>query len=201
MRIVAGEFRGRVLNAPAGRNTRPTTDRVREGLFSSLCSRMDLRGCNVLDAFAGSGALGLEALSRGASHVTFCERDARAFFVLKDNVESLGVQERCELIRTNVLTCAPAYSTSYSLDLIFLDPPYAMSPIEVGKFLKTLEGSETLPNNTLSKGAFAVYEHDKCADVQILADTLGETWQEITTKTYGKTGVTFLRFLSELDEQ
>ena len=98
MRIVAGEFKGRSIVAPKGRSTRPTSDRVREGLFSALTSRLgaDL-GCGaVLDAFAGSGALGLEALSRGASTATFVDKSTSAVRVIRANVETLGVSDRVD---------------------------------------------------------------------------------------------------------
>ena len=92
MRIVAGAFRGRSVQAPAGEGTRPTTDRVREALFSSLYSlRGGFEGAVVLDAFAGSGALGIEALSRGAAQAVFYENDAKAAAVLKRNLASLGL--------------------------------------------------------------------------------------------------------------
>src|SRR5664279_152383 len=92
MRIVAGQYRGRRLAAPKGDDTRPTTDRVREALFSSLHSHAgaNLGGGSALDAFAGSGALGFEALSRGIEHVTFLEREKAALSMLKANAETLG---------------------------------------------------------------------------------------------------------------
>ncbi|MCZ6599116.1 MAG: 16S rRNA (guanine(966)-N(2))-methyltransferase RsmD [Planctomycetota bacterium] len=125
MRIIGGEHRGRLIAAPPGRGTRPMLDRVREALFSTLTSRLggfeDLR---VLDLFSGSGSLGLEALSRGAAHARFVERDARAAALLKRNAETLGVEERATVVRADAL--APASWGEEAADVVFLDPPYAL---------------------------------------------------------------------------
>lgn len=121
MRIIAGEWRGRQIEAPPGDATRPTGDRVRETLFSMLASRLgsfeDLR---VADLFAGSGALGLEALSRGAASVAFVESDAGATAAIRRNAERLGAVERVRIIAGSAL----ALSRSEPFDLIFADPPY-----------------------------------------------------------------------------
>ena len=122
MRIIAGEWRGRTIEAPSGAGTRPTADRVRETLFSMLASRLgsfeDLR---VADLFAGSGALGLEALSRGAASVTFVESDAKAANVIRRNVRKLAAEERVRIVTTSAL----ALPRSEPFDLILADPPYA----------------------------------------------------------------------------
>lgn len=122
MRIIAGAWRGRPLEAPAGNATRPTSDRAREGLFSMLASRLgsfeDLR---VADLFAGTGALGLEALSRGAAHCTFVEKDRLALDILKRNVARLGAGEKAE-IRAQAVEHASSPVRPY--DLILMDPPY-----------------------------------------------------------------------------
>jgi 16S rRNA (guanine966-N2)-methyltransferase len=119
MRIIAGKWRGRTLEAPPGRATRPTADRVRETLFSMLASRLggfeDLR---VADLFAGSGALGLEALSRGAESATFVENDPAAAAVIRRNTEKLDLP--VELLSASAL----ALPRSEPFDLIFADPPY-----------------------------------------------------------------------------
>src|SRR5687768_3674487 len=97
MRIIAGAWRGRPLAAPPGQATRPTSDRAREGLFSMLQSRIgSFEGLRVADLFAGTGALGLEALSRGAGHCTFIEKDRAALDVLRRNIERLGAGDRAE---------------------------------------------------------------------------------------------------------
>ena len=122
MRIIAGTHRGRPLAAPPGRGTRPMLDRVREALFSTVHTR--LPGCTVLDLFAGSGSLGLEALSRGAAGATFVERDPKALKLLRRNVDTLGETERSQVRRGDALDSANWGSTAP--DLVFFDPPYPL---------------------------------------------------------------------------
>ena len=122
MRIIAGEWRGRKLVAPRGELTRPTADRTRETLFSMLASRLgDFKGLTVADLFAGSGALGLEALSRGAGHALFVEQDAEALRVIRSNVEALGARTRATVQAGSVMSLGPA---KLATDLVLLDPPY-----------------------------------------------------------------------------
>ena len=122
LRIIAGEWRGRKLLAPAGDTTRPTADRTRETLFSMLVSRLgSFEGLAVADLFAGSGALGLEALSRGAARCTFVEQDAAALKALKANVAALEAGTRADVRASSVLSLGPAKEP---LDLLLLDPPY-----------------------------------------------------------------------------
>ena len=122
MRIIAGEWRGRKLVAPAGAATRPTADRVRETLFSMLGSRLgsfeDLR---VADLYAGSGALGLEALSRGAAFACFVDQDPRAIAAIRANVAALGAGERTRILARS----AENLPAEQPVDLMFADPPYA----------------------------------------------------------------------------
>ena len=118
MRIVAGTLKGRRLFGPATDDVRPTSDRLRETLFNVLGP--SVQGSRVLDAFAGTGAVGLEAISRGATHVTFYERDPRAWKVTDANIARCGVAERCELVRADFLKSKGAANC----DLVFLDPPY-----------------------------------------------------------------------------
>lgn len=121
MRIIAGEWRGRLLQAPAGMTTRPTADRVRETLFSMLASRLGtLEGMSVADLFAGSGALGFEALSRGAASVTFVESDPAATRAIRANARALGAEPRVQLLGGSALRLPK----SGPFDLIFADPPY-----------------------------------------------------------------------------
>jgi 16S rRNA (guanine966-N2)-methyltransferase len=127
MRIVAGRFGGRRLQAPAGRATRPTSDRVREALFSTLGA---LDGAVVLDLFAGSGALGLEAVSRGAARADLVERDARAAAVARANAQALGLGpgEVAVLRMPARRALEDARRRGATYDLLFLDPPYADAP-------------------------------------------------------------------------
>lgn len=122
MRIIAGALRGRKLQAPPGIETRPTADRVRETLFSMLASRLgSFEGLRVADLYAGSGALGLEALSRGAAHASFVETDPKALAAIRANCDMLGVADRTRVIAGS----AAALPKSQAFDLIFADPPYA----------------------------------------------------------------------------
>ena len=121
MRVVAGELRGRRINAPLGKKTRPTTDKAREATFNALGSLGVVVGARVIDAFAGSGALGIEALSRGAEHCTFIERDREALEVLRENLETLGLVEKSTGVRGDVLTNIALVRNA---SLILADPPY-----------------------------------------------------------------------------
>ena len=122
MRIIAGEWRRRLLQAPPGEATRPTADRTRETLFAMLTSRLgSFEGLRVADLFAGSGALGLEALSRGAAQCLFAENDAAALRALRGNVANLRAQQACDVRAVSVMSLGPAKEP---LDLILLDPPY-----------------------------------------------------------------------------
>ncbi len=122
MRIIAGAWRGRPLKAPEGESTRPTSDRAREALFSMLTSRLgSFEGLRVLDLFSGTGALGLEALSRGAAHVTFVETDRAAVATLKANIATLGAGTRATVITQSAESLG---KSSLACDLLLLDPPY-----------------------------------------------------------------------------
>ena len=125
MRIIAGAWRGRTLQAPPGDSTRPTADRVRQALFDRLmhapwAGRALLDGARVLDAFAGTGALGLEALSRGAAHATFIERDPTALAVLRANVAACRAEVHCTVLPADALRPPPGAPCG----VLFLDPPY-----------------------------------------------------------------------------
>ena len=121
MRIISGHWRGRALIAPPGDATRPTADRVREALFSMLTSRLgSFEGLRVFDGYAGTGALGIDALSRGAAHGTFVERDGEAIKALRRNVEGMKLNATIIAAPMESLGLAPA-----PCDLIMLDPPYA----------------------------------------------------------------------------
>ncbi len=119
MRIIAGSLKGRRLVAPRGATVRPTSDSLRETLFNVIGPSLD--GARVLDAFAGTGALGLEAISRGASHVTFVERDARALAALAENIAKCGVTDACAIIRADFLRLR---RSAGHFELALLDPPY-----------------------------------------------------------------------------
>lgn len=120
MRVVAGELGGRRLVAPQGISTRPTTDRVREAIFNSLGSAGILEGALVVDLFAGSGAIGIEALSRGAEHCVFVERDRRALEALQENLDTLDLRARSKVLPSDARSAA----ASVDADIVFADPPY-----------------------------------------------------------------------------
>jgi 16S rRNA (guanine966-N2)-methyltransferase len=122
LRIIAGTWRGRKLQAPAGETTRPTADRTRETLFSMLTSRLgSFEALTVADLFAGSGALGLEALSRGAAKAVFVEQDPAAIRALRANIAALQAQAQCDVRAASVLALGPVPAP---LDVVMLDPPY-----------------------------------------------------------------------------
>lgn len=119
MRVIAGEFRSRRLKSVPGSETRPTPDRLREALFNVLAPRLD--GCTFVDAYAGTGAVGIEALSRGASRAIFLEKSRAALAVIRDNLAALDLTAKAEIAAGS----APLLLTRYSGDIIFLDPPYS----------------------------------------------------------------------------
>jgi len=150
LRVTGGAFGGRRLGVPGGLGVRPTADRVREALFSILGSRV--RGTRVLDLFAGSGALGLEALSRGAEHATFVDSDPRSVLVVRENLEALGVPG--EVRRAEALAYLRRAVLAPPFDLVLLDPPYRLAP-SLGADLSRL-----LPP-VLAAGALVVSESDR----------------------------------------
>ena len=125
MRIVAGKFRGKQLGSPENDSIRPTADRVRESVFNILASRLgpSFDGLRVLDLFAGTGALGLEALSRGAAHVIFVDTGAEARGLIRDHIEAFGAGGLTKLLRRDATALGDA-GTMGPVDLVFLDPPY-----------------------------------------------------------------------------
>ncbi len=126
MRVIAGAVKGRILQGVPGDSTRPISDRVKESLFSILDAQDALEGCRILDLFGGTGAVGIEALSRGAAHVTFCEKDRRALAVLRQNLTSTGLAERAEVIAGDAFSFLQRLgmaSAPAAFDLIYLAPP------------------------------------------------------------------------------
>lgn len=184
MRIIAGTWRGRTIDAPAGEHTRPTIDRVRESLMSALSSaRGGFEGAVVLDAFAGSGALGLEALSRGAAEAWLCERDRAALAVLRRNVEKLAGGSGSAVVRgVDVLASPPRPPRPF--DLVLLDPPYATDPAAVFGMVDRLADA-----GSLSPDALLTYEHAGSDDVVGAAEAAAAGWRARASKTYGRLAV------------
>ena len=168
MRVVAGEFKGRPLQAPKGVRTRPTADRVREAMFSILG---DVAGARVLDLYAGSGALGIEALSRGAASALFVEKDPRAVAAIRRNLEGLGAD--AEIRRRDVIGFLSAAEGRY--DLVLIDPPYDSAARIAGRL------TERLPA-VLAEGARVVTESDKRHPLELPLPLLRE-------RTYGDTRI------------
>lgn len=185
MRIVGGQFKGRAIVTPDGRNTRPTSDRAREAVFNVLMHAdwvPDLDGARVMDVFAGSGALGFEALSRGAAFCLFVETDDAARGAIRDNVESFGLFGNTRVHRRDAtqLGVRPG-SQAEAFDLVFLDPPYRKGLGE--RALDCL-----IKGNWLSENATIVFE--RAADED---DFATDVWEIINTKTYGAAQVLFLK--------
>jgi 16S rRNA (guanine966-N2)-methyltransferase len=184
MRIVGGQFKGRPIAAPAGRDTRPTSDRAREAVFNILAHAPwspGLENRRVLDLFAGSGALGLEAMSRGAAFALFVETDAAARGVIRDNIEALGLFGSTRIHRRNAtdLGLKPAGLGDH-FDLVFLDPPY-------GKGL----GEAALAQ----LGAGAWITNDALIVLEVGADETPAlpAFETLDTRDYGAAKVLFMR--------
>jgi len=189
MRIVAGEFKGRTIEAPQGEGTRPTIDRVREALFSSLYSlRGGFEGAVVLDAFAGSGALGLEALSRGAVRAVFFERDPQAAKVCERNMKTLGLDSRIALCVKRDVMKTPPVEQRPPFDLVFLDPPYAFEAKDVVRMVSELKKA-----GAIAPDAIIAYEHAHTTRIETAGAIESAGHECIVTKKYGKTSITIWR--------
>ncbi|GAA0538867.1 16S rRNA (guanine(966)-N(2))-methyltransferase RsmD [Paractinoplanes ferrugineus] len=152
-RIIAGAHGGRRLSAPPGSGTRPTSDRVREALFSALDSMIDLEGARFVDLYAGSGAVGLEALSRGSSQALLIESDARAARTIRDNIVTLRVGSAARLVTGKVAQVLAAPPDGGPYDVIFADPPYEVRNDEIIELQQDL-----LANDWLAKDAVLAIE-------------------------------------------
>ncbi len=155
-RVIAGEAGGRRLSVPGGRETRPTSDRAREGLFATISSIVgSLAGARVLDLYAGSGAVGLEALSRGAAHVLLVEAATRAGRVIRENIESLAlpgaevIVDRVERVLTRGPSAPDGPGVDARYDVVFADPPYALDGEEVSAMLTALADRDWLAPGAL----------------------------------------------------
>ncbi len=168
VRVVAGDLRGRRIESPVGDGTRPTTDKVREAVFNALGSLDVIDGARVLDLFAGTGAMGIEALSRGAAHCVFVESDRSALAVLRSNIETLGLRERSTVVAGDAHSLASHHCTA---DIVIADPPYGYST------WSRLLGAVSAP--------FVVLESDR-----EIGDVSG--WNTVRAKKYGRTHVSFL---------
>jgi len=183
MRIIAGKFKGKGLDAPKGLSTRPTSDRVREALFNVLghgTPQIDFDGSRVLDLFAGSGALGLEALSRGARYCLFIEDDAGARAAIRRNVEALGLTGATKIWRRDATRLDPAGNVA-PFDLVFCDPPY-------GKGLGAKALAAAAEGGWLADGALLVLEERAGT-----APAWPALFEEIDRRRYGDTEIAMAR--------
>lgn len=176
-RIVAGSLGGRRLDAPLGRATRPTSDRVREALFNTLDSVTDLAGARFADLYAGSGAVGLEALSRGASHVLLVESDPKAARAARANIGKLAPGSAVRLVRSSVST-ALADEPDAPYDIIFADPPYTLRDERLVELQEAL-----LDGGWLAPDAVVVIERASRSAPVVWVRSL----TELRTRRYGET--------------
>lgn len=185
MRLIAGTLGGRRISAPKGTATRPTSDRVREAVFSALQTLDAFDDARVLDAFAGSGALGLEAISRGAACVTFVESSAPAASVVRSNIHTLGVEAVSTLVSGDAVALASRSALPGApFSLLFLDPPYKLDKFKVRRLIESL-----MESGDLAAGALVVWEHASGNAVE---------WPEriypVREKRYGDTTVSIARY-------
>jgi 16S rRNA (guanine966-N2)-methyltransferase len=179
MRIIAGEFRGRLIESVPDLSVRPTTDRAKQTIFDILSNRIDFDGLEVLDLFAGSGSLGLEALSRGVKSVTFIDKARKSLDVLEKNAASLGCDAQCSVYQADVFWYLKNINHSY--DLVFTDPPYKLE--NIGLLPNAIYDSGVLRN-----GTYVVMEHSRESVID-----LDEQKYEILKKAFGQTTVLILK--------
>jgi 16S rRNA (guanine966-N2)-methyltransferase len=179
MRVIAGEYRGRILVTVKDLSVRPATDRVRQTLFDMLTTRMVFDGATVLDLFAGSGSLGIEALSRGAGRVVFVESSAEAASCIERNLASLGCRNRGEVVVRDAGTFLASPQQQY--DLVFADPPYGYG--RIGRLPEMIFG-----RGLVAAGGYLLIEHTRDAVFSI-----SEQYAATITKKFGRTLVTFFR--------
>lgn len=182
MRVVAGDLRGRLIEGPEDEATRPTTDKVREAVFNALNSMDAVREERVIDLFAGSGALGIEALSRGAAHCVFVENNRSALGVLRGNLVALGLEERSTVVVLDIAAHSSRQRLSElltSTHLVLADPPYRY------------EHWEGLFDTVLSAAPSDVVVVAETESRSAIHETAPNGWQISRTRAYGRTSVGF----------
>jgi len=190
MRVIAGSFRSRTLQAPAGLATRPTSDRLRETLFNVLAPRM--QGTAFLDLYAGSGAVGIEALSRGAASVVFVEQAASAIRVLQTNLDKLGLTEGYRIVAGSVSGYLRKARGGPPFDVMFLDPPYDA----LNEYAATLELVGGPLTEVLADGALVIAEHRR---KDVLEDHYGQLHRTRLLK-QGDAALSFYARTSTIEE-
>lgn len=185
MRIIAGSLKGRTLSAPPGMSTRPTTDSVREMIFSLLDHHVTWAGRHIIDLCCGSGALGFEALSRGAAHCTFVDSSPAVMALVQETADSFGLSERTTFVRSDVISFLKQRGPG-SADVVFADPPYADR-------LCTRIANGLLKLAILTPGGIYVGEH---GDTEIILPA--PEWTTLAHKERGQTVVDVLRYDASL---
>lgn len=186
MRVVGGRWRGRRIGAPPGRETRPTSDRVREAVISAVVARLGgLDGARVVDLYAGSGAFGIECLSRGAAHVTMVESDRRAADTIRANLAALGASAGdVTVVTAPVERVSPSAIGNGDVALLFADPPYRIDAACVSQVLDALGGG-----GALKPGALVVYEHATGTE-----PIWPDGFTDAGSKRYGDTTVSYAQY-------
>ena len=180
MRIIAGNFRGRKLVSPKNSPIRPTSDRVKEALFNMIGPKIP--GSRVLDLFAGTGSLGLEAISRGAEYAVFVEKNAVSVKTLNENIWLLNIREDCEIIMADAVDALSRLDAkNITFDIVFVDPPYWENLYK--KVLSALAGYDIIKN-----GGLVIFEHPSDIDI----DKDKHSFVPIKNKRYGSTSISIL---------
>jgi 16S rRNA (guanine966-N2)-methyltransferase len=182
MRIIAGQYRGRRLLVPKGNSIRPTSDKVRGAIFNALVSQGAIENVRVLDCFAGSGALGLEALSRGARHCSFIDISKSSLTLARENAALLGALDHADFLLKDATRLEPLRASAEKYDLIFLDPPYRKSMVE--PVLSRLTDGEWLNADAVIVAEVEAEYAVPCTDAFEVQDA----------KSYGDTRIVYLRY-------
>lgn len=189
MRVVSGTYKGHPLKTLKGDSTRPTTMRVKESLFSAITSALgSLEGACVLDGFAGSGALGIEALSRGAAHVTFFEQARAAAKIVRDNLAKVGAQRESWKLEVGDAFALASKKRARTFDLVLLDPPYMIAPSRVFSLVQALEEADLL-----NAEALICYELAKKNKPELVSELDRLKWETVSLKDFGDTTYVIIR--------
>jgi 16S rRNA (guanine966-N2)-methyltransferase len=187
MRVIAGALGGRRLHTPKGDLFRPTTDQVREAVFNILATRVRWTGAHVCDLFAGSGGIGIEALSRGAQHATFVDNDRASLAVLRGNIDALALRDRCTVVTAAAERFLARCQERYQV--IFADPPYAYTGAA------DLLGMAAR-QRVLAPGGWFCFEHAATA-----TPPSPDAWRLADARRYGRTTVTFYQHTDDTTEE
>ena len=189
MRVVSGTYKGHPLKTLKGDATRPTTMRVKESLFSAIVSAFgSLEEACVLDGFAGSGALGIEALSRGAASVVFFEQARAAAKIVRENLAKVGARKQSWTIEVGDSFALASKKRAYSFDLVLLDPPYMVAPSRVLSLVRTLDDA-----GSLNAEALICYELAKKNKPELVSELDRLKWETVSLKDFGDTTYVLIR--------